>query len=197
MSAESILLAACYTTEKKTSQACKAFSNQPWNLSLMMLQAVFVFCKPVISFQTSQQTFFFSPPACLCLSRLFLSAPSFSVCVFFYPGICRTTTWPVWTRGVWPCWGIYTHCGWAATPSVTSMRGPSGASRLYESCKCTARYYQTPNNVPPLSLSLAPHEEIRLDDPLGSSETWAVKISVLPVWYWIFLLKYSLYKASF
>lgn len=76
MSAESILLAACYTTEKKTSQACKAFSNQPWNLSLMMLQAVFVFCKPVISFQTSQQTFFFSPPACLCLSRLFLSASS-------------------------------------------------------------------------------------------------------------------------
>lgn len=148
MSAESILLAACYTTEKKTSQACKALSNQPWNLSLTMLQAVFVFCKPVISFQTSQQTFFSSP----CMS---VSVPSFSVCVFFCPGICRTTTWPVWTRGVWPCWGIYTHCGWAATPSVTSMRGPLGASRLYKSCKCTTRYYQTPNNPPPLPLSLS------------------------------------------
>lgn len=36
------------------------------------------------------------------------------------------------------CWGTSTPCVWATTPSATSQREPSEASRPYVSCKYTA-----------------------------------------------------------
>ncbi|TNN21765.1 hypothetical protein EYF80_068123 [Liparis tanakae] len=36
-------------------------------------------------------------------------------------------------KAAWPCWATSTRSAWATTPSATSQRGPSGASRPYAS----------------------------------------------------------------
>lgn len=94
-------------------------------------------------------------------------------------------------KAAWLCWGISTLYVWATTPSATSPREPSEASRPYASCKYSPLncHYQSPNDPhkQPPHYGLAPAgNKLRC----ATWEQWKLRclILVLPLWYLIFRL---------